>query len=216
MDCEGLELSRGYFRVNDYMQSTSAPNVFAGGDCVTMKSYENEKKVFPGKAGVYAVRAGPIISHNIAALAREESKEFKEYIPQKEFLALLMTGDTSAMGAKFGVAFSGKWVWNMKDWIDVGFMKLFQPEYLFEDYEKQGTKEPRYENLDLFEKSADEFNKKKQAAVEKVAEMNSEEAVASIRTGEEETEFFEPLMVVDRMGKDGGFQEAVVNKFKEM
>lgn len=83
MDCEGLEISKGYFRVNDFMQSTSAPNVFAGGDCITMKTYEEWPKVFPGKAGVYAVRAGPIIAHNISALARGKPEEFNEYIPQK-------------------------------------------------------------------------------------------------------------------------------------
>lgn len=139
---------------------------------MTMKTYEKEAKAFPGKAGVYAVRAGPIIAHNISSLVKEKPDEFKEYIPQKEFLALLMTGDGKAMGTKFGVAFSGKWVWEMKDWIDVGFMKLFQPEYLFEDYENQGTKFPRYDNKELFEQSAQDMNKKKQNAVEKVSTMS--------------------------------------------
>ena len=55
-----LETMKGYFRVNDFMQSTSHPNVFAGGDCVTMETYAS--KNFPPKAGVYAVRAGPFIA----------------------------------------------------------------------------------------------------------------------------------------------------------
>jgi NADH dehydrogenase FAD-containing subunit len=55
-----LDVSRGYFRVNDHLQSTSHPNVFGGGDCVTMASYENAG--FPPKAGVYAVRKGPVIA----------------------------------------------------------------------------------------------------------------------------------------------------------
>jgi hypothetical protein len=42
-----------------------------------------------------------------------------------------MTGDGKAIGQKFGIAFTGKWVWNMKDYIDVGFMKLFYANYLF-------------------------------------------------------------------------------------
>ena len=50
----------GYFRVNDFLQSTSHPNVFAGGDCITMESYSEER--FPPKAGVYAVREGPFIA----------------------------------------------------------------------------------------------------------------------------------------------------------
>ena len=44
-----------------------------------------------------------------------------------------MTGDGKAIGTKFGIAFTGKWVWKRKDYIDVGFMKMFTPEYLFSD-----------------------------------------------------------------------------------
>jgi hypothetical protein len=61
-----------------------------------------------------------------------------------------MTGDRKAIGTKFGMAFSGKWVWNMKDKIDTSFMKLFDPVYLFKDYHIHGTKYP-IENKDLFE-----------------------------------------------------------------
>jgi selenide,water dikinase len=45
-----------------------------------------------------------------------------------------MTGDGIALGSKFQIAFSGKWVWDMKDHIDRSFMKLFDPNYLFKDY----------------------------------------------------------------------------------
>jgi selenide,water dikinase len=112
------------------MQSTSYPNVFAGGDCVTMETYADKK--FPPKAGVYAVRQGPIIAQNLANSIT--GKPLIKYVPQSGFLALLMTGDGKAIGTKFGIAFAGKWVWKMKDFIDAGFMKLFQPEYLFKDY----------------------------------------------------------------------------------
>lgn len=44
-----------------------------------------------------------------------------------------MTGDGKAIGTKFGIAFTGKWVWTMKDYIDVGFMKMFDRNYLFRD-----------------------------------------------------------------------------------
>jgi hypothetical protein len=46
-----------------------------------------------------------------------------------------MTGDGKAVGSKFGIAFSGKWVWKMKDYIDVGFMTLFHPNHLYENYD---------------------------------------------------------------------------------
>jgi NADH dehydrogenase FAD-containing subunit len=54
---------KGFFRVNNFLQSTSHPNIFAGGDCITMESYAD--KPYPTKAGVYAVRAGPIIAENL-------------------------------------------------------------------------------------------------------------------------------------------------------
>ena len=55
-----LDLLKGYFRVNNFLQSTSHPNVFAGGDCIEMESYVD--KPYPTKAGVYAVREGPFIA----------------------------------------------------------------------------------------------------------------------------------------------------------
>lgn len=84
----------GYFRVNDYMQSTSHSNVFAGGDCITMETYA--EKHFPPKAGVYAVRAGPILATNISNFIKQEA--LTKYVPQSGFLSLLMTGDGKAIG----------------------------------------------------------------------------------------------------------------------
>lgn len=61
-----LDVMNGYYRVNDYLQSTNYSNIFAGGDCITMESYAQQgKKGFPPKAGVYAVREGPILAQNI-------------------------------------------------------------------------------------------------------------------------------------------------------
>jgi len=46
-----------------------------------------------------------------------------------------MTGDESCIGTKWGLAFTGKWVWGMKDFIDQSFMDLFSPYYLYKDYD---------------------------------------------------------------------------------
>ena len=68
-----LEVLDGYFRVNDYLQSSSHSNVFGGGDCITMETYSNTvhpdqpRRVFPPKAGVYAVREGPILAQNLVS-----------------------------------------------------------------------------------------------------------------------------------------------------
>ena len=68
---------KGFYRVNNFMQSTSHPNIFAGGDCVTMESYHDLS--YPTKAGVYAVRAGPVIASNIMNYINGEP--LVEYVP---------------------------------------------------------------------------------------------------------------------------------------
>lgn len=61
-----------------------------------------------------------------------------------------MTGDGKALGTKFGIAFSGKWVWKLKDYIDTNFMKLFHADYLFRDFKNMGYSQP-VENNELFD-----------------------------------------------------------------
>jgi len=73
-----LAIMNGYFRVNNFLQSTSHPNVFAGGDCITMESYAD--KHFPPKAGVYAVREGPVIAQNVVNYLK--GAPMQEYVPQ--------------------------------------------------------------------------------------------------------------------------------------
>jgi hypothetical protein len=51
----------------------------------------------------------------------------------------MMTGDGSCIGTKLGITFVGKWVWEMKDYIDMSFMDMFNPKYLFRDFESKGA-----------------------------------------------------------------------------
>lgn len=97
-------------------------------------------KPYPTKAGVYAVRAGPYIAQNLINYIY--NKPLDEYVPQTGFLSLMMTGDGMCIGAKHGITFFGKWVWELKDYIDMSFMNLFNPKYLFKDYETKGIAEP--------------------------------------------------------------------------
>ena len=186
-----LELMKGYFRVNDFLQSTSHPNVFAGGDCITMETYAAEN--FPPKAGVYAVRAGPFIAQNVANYI--QGKDMLPYVPQRSFLSLLMTGDGKAIGTKFGIAFTGKWVWAMKDFIDMGFMNLFDPMYLYKDFKTLGTKEP-LENNELFDDVNAENEKEIGPLRERVKTMDAKSAGQLFSCGEEETEFHERFLLI--------------------
>jgi NADH dehydrogenase FAD-containing subunit len=119
-----LTLEKGFIQVNNYLQSTSHPNVFAAGDCISFKG-----NLLP-KAGVYAVREGPILTKNILKyvnqLRKPENKiELTEYHPQQNFLKLINFGDGRAAGDYYGWAYKGKIMWKLKDYIDKGFMNTF-------------------------------------------------------------------------------------------
>ena len=87
-----------------------------------------------------------MLAKNIAAFVEDRADAMEPYSPQTDFLALMMTGDGKAVGAKFGIAFTGKWVWGLKDYIDVSFMNLFNKHYLFHDYDSNGYEKPVEEN----------------------------------------------------------------------
>jgi selenide,water dikinase len=61
----------------------------------------------PPKAGVYAVRSGPILITNLVrSLIGDDGDnrlELVQYTPQDEFLKLLMCGDGTALGFRFGI-----------------------------------------------------------------------------------------------------------------
>lgn len=125
----GLAISKhGWIRVNEYLQSVSHPNIFAAGDCCTMEGLENGS---PPKAGVYAVRSGPILIENLSRiLSKDKEEPLTPYKPQDDFLKLMVCGDGTALGFRFGIPIQGKWVFDLKNAIDSGFMDLFKVENL--------------------------------------------------------------------------------------
>lgn len=108
---------RGFIAVNPYLQSTSHQEIFATGDIASMTASPR------AKAGVYAVRQAPYLIHNLRA--RMAGKPLKIYQPQNDFLTLISAGEKYALGAKYGWAFRGRWVWKWKDHIDRKFMQPF-------------------------------------------------------------------------------------------
>lgn len=114
---EGLETDpRGFLLVDDVLQA--APGVFAVGDCAHMRSHDLPK------AGVYAVRQGPVLFENLHRSL--EARPLASYEPQRDFLALLNLGDGTAIGGKWGRSIGGASVFALKDRIDRAFMKKFQ------------------------------------------------------------------------------------------
>jgi pyridine nucleotide-disulfide oxidoreductase family protein len=115
-DC-GLAVGPSSFiRVDERLRSVSHPQVHAVGDCAEWA------EPLP-KAGVYAVRMGPVLSRNLrAALGAGEAVAYR---PQHRYLALLATSDGSAIASWGRWSLRGRWVWRWKDRIDRGFLRRF-------------------------------------------------------------------------------------------
>ena len=113
----------GFLQTDHTLQVTGrngAPGtVFAVGDTGTIAG-ENLPK-----AGVYAVRQGPVLWGNIQRAL--DGRTLQRYRPQKSFLSLINLGDGRAIAQWKGRAFCGKWAYRLKHSIDSKFMEKFEP-----------------------------------------------------------------------------------------
>jgi len=114
----GLELDdRGFIRVNEYLQSVNDPTIFAAGDVASLDHAPREK------AGVFAVRMGRPLAENLRRKLFDEA--LRPYHPQKNWLALISTGDRHAVASRGRLFLHGALVWRWKNWIDRRFMAKF-------------------------------------------------------------------------------------------
>ncbi len=106
----------GFIRVTTTLQSASHPSVFAAGDCSAWPTR------LP-KAGVIAVRMGPVLAHNLRAQLTGQA--LQHHVPQSKHLALLATADGSAIASWGRWSAQGRWAWRWKDRIDRRFVARF-------------------------------------------------------------------------------------------
>ena len=109
-----LPLVEGFIDVRPDLRVRGDDALFAVGDCAHMPHAPRPK------AGVFAVRAAPVLHHNLrVALAGGAMRHFK---PQKHYLKLISLGGKRALAEKFGLAVQGAALWQWKDRIDRAFM----------------------------------------------------------------------------------------------
>jgi pyridine nucleotide-disulfide oxidoreductase family protein len=119
LDGTGLpRAADGGIAVRPTLQVSDDPSVFAAGDCATMADHPRPR------AGVLAVRQGPVLARNLAAAC--EGHRFEAYRPQSDVLTILRTGPERAIaGRGRWPAVEGAWVWRWKRWIDQRFMARY-------------------------------------------------------------------------------------------
>ncbi|MBW8299105.1 MAG: FAD-dependent oxidoreductase [Hydrogenophaga sp.] len=114
----GLALDpSGFIRVDDALRSPSYPEIFAAGDIASLPDPRP-------KAGVFAVRQGPVLAENIRrSLFGEALLPFR---PQQRWLALISLADGRAIADKWDFAASGRWVAKWKHWNDTRFLRRYR------------------------------------------------------------------------------------------
>lgn len=105
--------AKGFVRIDRCLRAVGHPRIFASGDCAGWEP------PLP-KAGVFAVRMGPVLAHNLRASILGQA--LRSYRPQRRFLVLIGTGDAHAVAARGGWALEGGWVWRWKEFIDRRFV----------------------------------------------------------------------------------------------
>ncbi len=107
--------AHGFARVRPTLQVAGDDSLFCVGDAA---SFDAGRDV--PKAGVYAVRAAPVLAANLEA--RLAGRSLRAFHPQPAFLALLNCGDGTAIGGKWGAVFDGRLAFRLKDAIDRRFV----------------------------------------------------------------------------------------------
>jgi selenide,water dikinase len=114
----GLTLDpKGFVAVAATLRS-SDPAVFAAGDCATVLKHPRPK------SGVFAVRQGPPLANNLRRVLLGDAP--LPFVPQRQHLAIIGTGDGRALATRGAWSIEGRWVWWWKDHIDRKWMRRYR------------------------------------------------------------------------------------------
>jgi NADH dehydrogenase FAD-containing subunit len=108
----------GGLLVNKYLQSAAYPDIFGGGDCISLEGHHLQK------VGVYAVRENPVLYQNLFAAL--EGGNMTEFHPGDVFLLILNLGNGKGLFWRKGFIWHGRPAFLLKNFIDRRFMRKFQ------------------------------------------------------------------------------------------
>lgn len=114
----------GYLAVDDALRAVGGSPVWGAGDCITMRDH-----AWIPKAGVYAVRQGPVLAHNLRVFLQRNGRSLL-YQPQSGFLSLVSTSHARALFVYRDVAIESRCAQMLKRFIDQRFMKRYRPSPL--------------------------------------------------------------------------------------
>lgn len=101
---------RGFLAIDDMLRSLGHPEVFAAGDCATLRSTQVPR------SGVYALRQGETLAASLRAVAAGRPPQV--FRPQPHALMLLSCGRRYALGQRGTWSAEGRWVWWWKSYLD--------------------------------------------------------------------------------------------------
>jgi selenide,water dikinase len=112
----------GCVLVDNTLRSRSHGYVLAAGDCASIEGAPRPK------AGVWAVRAGPVLADNLRRASR--GQPLRRWDPQRSALAIMGLGNGRAVAWRDRLALSGRLVARYKDWVDARFLRRYGPAAL--------------------------------------------------------------------------------------
>lgn len=104
----------GRLRVTPSLHAPDDPDVFAAGDCAVIEGAARPP------AGVFGVRAAPILAANLIARAR--GAPLRAYDPQRRWLSIMDLGDGTGLALRGGLWWRGRTALWLKRRLDLGFV----------------------------------------------------------------------------------------------
>jgi NADH dehydrogenase FAD-containing subunit len=108
----------GGLLVNDFLQCVRYPELFGGGDCITLEGTPL------ARVGVYAVRQNRVLTRNLLAFL--EGRPLRTFDPGGGYLTILNMGDDRGIFRRKEFVRDGPLAFRVKDYIDRRFMRKFQ------------------------------------------------------------------------------------------